>query len=207
MHSNAPNYSLDKFEANEGDEVTVFLTNMDDVENLTHGFTIVRYGVTMEISPADDILGHLHGRPARSALVVLPVVLPRSAHGDVRAHDRSSQEGLTMIRPRVPHIGAIVAPLALAIGLAAASARADVIQVKAGESAVEALSRAAPGDTLRLGAGVYKGDLVINVPGVTIEGEPGAILEGERDRQCDLGEGAGRRNSRADNPRIGTDAD
>jgi len=51
MHSNAPQYSLDKFEVNEGDEVTVFLTNMDDVENLTHGFTIVRYGIAMEISP------------------------------------------------------------------------------------------------------------------------------------------------------------
>jgi len=51
MHSNAPQYSLDKFEVNQGDEVTVFLTNMDDIENLTHGFTIVRYGIAMEISP------------------------------------------------------------------------------------------------------------------------------------------------------------
>ncbi|MDR3461003.1 MAG: TAT-dependent nitrous-oxide reductase [Beijerinckiaceae bacterium] len=51
MHSNAPQYSLDKFDVNEGDEVTVFLTNMDDIENLTHGFTIVRYGIAMEVSP------------------------------------------------------------------------------------------------------------------------------------------------------------
>lgn len=51
MHSIAPTYSLDKFTVKQGDEVTIVITNMDDVEDVTHGFTIVRYGIMMEISP------------------------------------------------------------------------------------------------------------------------------------------------------------
>ncbi|MEJ0046130.1 MAG: hypothetical protein WDN04_08390 [Rhodospirillales bacterium] len=51
MHSNAPKFSLDKFEVNQGDEVTVVVTNMDAIEDVTHGFTIVRHGIMMEISP------------------------------------------------------------------------------------------------------------------------------------------------------------
>ena len=50
--------------------------------------------------------------------------------------------------------------------------------MRQGESAVAALSRAAPGDTLHLGPGTFKGDLVVDVPRVTIEGEPGAVLQG-----------------------------
>lgn len=51
MTSVAPIYSLTKIEVEQGNEVTIVVTNMDDVEDLTHGFTIVRHGVMMEISP------------------------------------------------------------------------------------------------------------------------------------------------------------
>lgn len=51
MTSAAPLYGLKEFKVRKGDEVTVTVTNIDKIEDLSHGFCLANYGVNMEISP------------------------------------------------------------------------------------------------------------------------------------------------------------
>jgi nitrous-oxide reductase len=77
--SQAPAYSLREFKVKKGDEVTLILTNLDKVEDLTHGFAIPKYDINFIVNPAGNQVGHLQGRQAGCLLVLLHALLPRTA--------------------------------------------------------------------------------------------------------------------------------
>ena len=51
MTSVAPNFGLTEFRVKQGDEVTLVVTNLDTIEDVSHGFALVNHGINFEIHP------------------------------------------------------------------------------------------------------------------------------------------------------------
>jgi nitrous-oxide reductase len=53
LTSQAPTFGLREWTVKKGDEVTIILTNLDKVEDLTHGFAIPKYNINFIVNPQE----------------------------------------------------------------------------------------------------------------------------------------------------------
>ncbi|TCV83266.1 TAT-dependent nitrous-oxide reductase [Sulfurirhabdus autotrophica] len=53
LTSQAPTIGLREFTVKRGDEVTIILTNLDKVEDLTHGFAVPKYNINFIVNPQE----------------------------------------------------------------------------------------------------------------------------------------------------------
>ncbi|MBC3869940.1 TAT-dependent nitrous-oxide reductase [Undibacterium oligocarboniphilum] len=53
LTSQAPAFSMREFKLKKGDEVTLILTNLDKIEDLTHGIAIPKYNVQFVVNPLE----------------------------------------------------------------------------------------------------------------------------------------------------------
>lgn len=53
LGSQAPQFGLLEWKVKKGDEVTIILTNLDKVEDLTHGFAIPKYDINFIVNPQE----------------------------------------------------------------------------------------------------------------------------------------------------------
>ena len=53
LTSQAPAFSMTEIKLKKGDNVTLILTNLDKIEDLTHGFAIPKYNVNFIVNPQE----------------------------------------------------------------------------------------------------------------------------------------------------------